>query len=144
MLTREELHLLLNAKMRRRNALAIRILLSTGVRGAELYTAKWDDVHLDETRWHIPASKTGPAMDVPLAPVLVQWFKELRVVSFVKACATPALGRRAARCSVRGRYPTTLNNLWLRPRWRRHRPRLDARTEEAATSWWRRFRPRIC
>jgi integrase len=50
MLTREELHLLLNAPMRRPNALAIRILLSTGVRGSELFTAKWKDVHLAEAR----------------------------------------------------------------------------------------------
>jgi integrase len=78
MLTREELHVLLNAKMRRRNALAIRILLGTGVRGSELFTAKWADVHLDEARWHIPASKTGPAMDLPLVPVVVDWFSELR------------------------------------------------------------------
>lgn len=66
MLTREELCQVLNAQMRRSNKLAIRILLATGVRGSELFEAKWPDVHLDEGRWHIPASKTGPAMDVPL------------------------------------------------------------------------------
>lgn len=90
MLTREELHLLLNAKMRRRNALAIRILLSTGVRGAELYTAKWGDVHLQEERWHIPESKTGPAMDVPLAPIVVDWFKELRTYASRSSYVLPA------------------------------------------------------
>lgn len=37
-------------KMRRPNALAIRVLLSTGVRGAELFTVQWKDVHLDEGR----------------------------------------------------------------------------------------------
>ena len=61
MLTREELHLLLNAGMRKRNALTIRILLATAVRSAELYKATWEDVHLDEARWHIPKSKTGAA-----------------------------------------------------------------------------------
>jgi len=60
MLTKEELHLLLNAGMRKRNALAIRVLLATAVRSAQLYKAKWEDVHLDEVRWHIPKSKTGP------------------------------------------------------------------------------------
>lgn len=85
MLAREELHLLLNAPMRRPNTLAIRILLATGVRGVELFTAKWKDVHLDEARWHIPASKTGPAMDVPLAPELIDWFKELRTFAFRSA-----------------------------------------------------------
>lgn len=72
MLTREELKLLLAAPMRRRNALAIRILLATAVRIAELYHAKWADMDLDGGQWHIPKSKTGAAMDIPLAPVVVE------------------------------------------------------------------------
>lgn len=96
MLTREELHLLLNAPMRRPNALAIRILLSTGVRGAELFTAKWKDVHLEDARWHIPASKTGAAMDVPLAPVVVDWFKELRTYVSRSEYVLPARARSRA------------------------------------------------
>lgn len=96
MLTRKELHLLLNAEMRRNNALAICILLSTGVRGMELFTARWLDVHLDEGRWHIPASKTGPAMDIPLAPVVVDWFKELKKYSESSAYVLPARARSRA------------------------------------------------
>jgi integrase len=90
MLTREELHLLLNATMRRRNALAIRIILGTGVRSVELFAAKWEDVHLDEARWHIPASKTGPSMDVPLVPVVLEWFRELRTYVLDSAYILPA------------------------------------------------------
>jgi integrase len=98
MLTREELHLLLNAGMRRRNALTIRILLATAVRSAELYKAMWRDVHLDEVRWHIPKSKTGAAMDIPLAPIVVDWFKELRELAGESAYVLPAHSRgRAAR-----------------------------------------------
>jgi integrase len=96
MLTREELHLLLNAKMRRPNALAIRILLGTGVRGSELFTAQWKDVHLDEARWHIPASKTGPAMDLPLVPVVVGWFNELRGYVSRSGYVLPARARSRA------------------------------------------------
>lgn len=81
MLTREELKLLLAAPMRRRNSLAIRILLATAVRGAELYQAKWADLDLDGTQWHIPKSKTGAAMDIPQAPVVVDWFRELRALA---------------------------------------------------------------
>lgn len=66
------------------------VALITGVRGAELFTAKWKDVHLDEARWHIPASKTGPAMDVPLAPELIDWFKELRTFAFRSTYVLPA------------------------------------------------------
>lgn len=95
MLTKEELHLLLNARMRRTNALAIRVLLACGVRSAELYTARWEDVHLDEARWHIPASKTGPAMDIPLAQTVICWFEELRVLAGASAYVLPA--RKQAR-----------------------------------------------
>ena len=95
MLTKDELHLLLNAKMRRSNALSIRILLACGVRSAEFSTAKWEDVHLDEARWYIPASKTGPTMDIPLAPCVVRWFEELRTLAGASAYVLPA--RRQAR-----------------------------------------------
>ena len=98
MLTKDELHLLLNAGMRQHNALSIRILLSTAVRSAELYKAKWEDVHLDEARWHIPKSKTGPAMDIPLAPVVLKWFAELHELAGESAYVLPARSRgRAAR-----------------------------------------------
>jgi integrase len=98
MLTREELHLLLNAGMRKRNSLIIRILLATAVRSAELYKAKWEDVYLDEARWRIPKSKTGPAMDIPLAPVVVGWFRELGEMAGESAYVLPAWTRgRAAR-----------------------------------------------
>ncbi len=96
MLTRAELQLLLNAPMRRPNALAIRILLATGVRGEELFTAEWKDVHLDEARWHIPASKTGTAMDVPMAPIVVGWFKELRAFAQESRYVLPARRRSRA------------------------------------------------
>jgi integrase len=45
MLTRDEIQLLLSAELRRRNALALRIRLATAVRSAEIYQAKWADVH---------------------------------------------------------------------------------------------------
>lgn len=96
MLTRPELQLLLNASMRRPNALAIRILLATGVRGEELFTAEWKHVHLDEARWHIPASKTGTAMDVPLAPIVVDWFRELRGYASLSRYVLPARRRSRA------------------------------------------------
>ncbi|WP_295641713.1 site-specific integrase [uncultured Methylibium sp.] len=98
MLTRDEIQLLLAAELRRRNALAIRILLATAVRSAEIYQAKWVDVDLDGAQWHIPKSKTGAAMDIPLAPGVVDWFKELRTLAGESAYVLPAHSRsRAAR-----------------------------------------------
>lgn len=52
--------------------------LASEVASSSLFTAKWEDVQVDEARWHIPASKTGPAMDIPLAPIVVDWLKGLR------------------------------------------------------------------
>lgn len=78
--------------------LTIRILLATAVRSAELYKAKWEDVHLEEAQWHIPKSKTGTAMDIPLPPVVVGWFRELREMAGESAYVLPAWTRgRAAR-----------------------------------------------
>jgi len=82
MLTREELKLLLAAPMR----------------SAELYQAKWADVDLDGAQWQIPKSKTGAVMDIPLAPVVVDWFRELRTLAGSSAYVLPAHSRsRAAR-----------------------------------------------
>jgi integrase len=79
-------------------ALAIRILLATAVRSAELYQAKWADVDLDGAQWHIPKSKTGAAMDIPLAPMVVDWYRELRALAGNSAFVLPAHSRsRAAR-----------------------------------------------
>jgi integrase len=77
MLTNAELKVAMNAQMSTENLLSVRILAATGVRSEELYKAERESVFLDDARWHIPASKTGPAMDVPLAPVVVEWFREL-------------------------------------------------------------------
>lgn len=67
--------------MRRRNALTIRILQGTAVRSAELYKPRWEHVDLEEARRNIPKSKTGAAMDIPVAPIVVDWFKELRTLA---------------------------------------------------------------
>lgn len=81
------------------SALAIRIRLATAVRSAELYQAKRADVDLEGAQWHIPKSKTGAAMDIPLAPVVVVgWFRELRTLAGHSAYVLPARSRsRAAR-----------------------------------------------
>lgn len=78
MLTEHEIRTVLNADMHPANRLAVSILLATGARVSELFTAKWADVSLDSACWRIPASKTGSAMDVPLAPIVVEWFRHLK------------------------------------------------------------------
>lgn len=90
MLLDDELHVLLNAQMRDENLLALRIALATGVRISELFTAKRSDLYLNEARWHIPASKTGAEMDIPLAPLVVEWFERLVEISGSSKYILPA------------------------------------------------------
>jgi len=90
MMTADELHVILNADMSRPNLLAVRILFATAPRVSELYPARWEHVDLTNARWHIPASKTGPAMDVPLVPIVVEWFCELRELAMDSEYVLPA------------------------------------------------------
>jgi integrase len=84
--------------MKRRNALALRVLLGTAVRSSELVLAKWQDVDLADGKWHIPTSKTGTAMDVPLAPIVIRWFAELKGLAEGSSFVLPAHARsRTAR-----------------------------------------------
>ncbi|KWH61598.1 integrase [Burkholderia anthina] len=90
MLTDDELHVLLNAKMRDANLYAVRVALATGVRISELYTARRRDLHLGEGRWHVPKSKTGPEMDIPLAPIVIEWFERLLTLAGTSEYVLPA------------------------------------------------------
>lgn len=90
MLTSDELHTLMNAKMSDDNLLSVKVLLATGTRASELFTAMRNDVHLEEARWHIPKSKTGPAIDIPLSPSAVEWFKVLFELAGNSAYVLPA------------------------------------------------------
>jgi len=70
------------------NLLAIKLLLALCVRKGELFGARWAEFDLDgETQagavWHLPSSrtKTGESLDIPLAPVVVEWFGALRVLA---------------------------------------------------------------
>lgn len=90
MLSTDELAVLMNAQMKSDNLLAVKILLATGVRISELFTALREDVFLAEARWHIPQSKTGPAMDIPLASCVVDWFKELFLLAGNSKYVLPA------------------------------------------------------
>ncbi|MDP9153953.1 MAG: site-specific integrase [Pseudomonadota bacterium] len=90
MLSADELSELTNAKMKMENLLSVRILLATGVRISELFTALREHVFIKEKRWHIPESKTGPAMDIPLAPIVVEWFEQLFVLAGRSTYVLPA------------------------------------------------------
>ncbi|AXE91790.1 tyrosine-type recombinase/integrase [Paraburkholderia terricola] len=90
MLTDAEIGVLMNAKMNTENLLSVRVLLATGVRISELFTALREHVYLNEARWHIPKSKTGPEMDIPLAPSVVDWFRQLDGIAGESVYILPA------------------------------------------------------
>lgn len=90
MLTSDEISVLMNAQMKAENLLAVKILLATGTRASELFTAMREDVFLEESRWHIPKSKTGAAMEIPLAKEVVVWFKQLFELGGNSAYVLPA------------------------------------------------------
>lgn len=69
------------------NLLAVKLLLALCVRKGELLGARWAEFDLDGKTtagavWHPPASrtKTGESLDIPLAPVVVEWLHALRVL----------------------------------------------------------------
>lgn len=78
MLSEAELRLVLNAEMRRENALAIRLLLSTAVRSDELINAKWDQFDFVNGVWSVPSTKTGPGIQIPLTEPVIGWLTELK------------------------------------------------------------------
>ena len=81
MLTEMELRQVLHAKMKRENALAIRLLLGTAVRSEELFNAKWSDVDFTQRVWSIPSSKTGSGIQIPLSTQVTGWLIELKSLS---------------------------------------------------------------
>ncbi|KAG1084409.1 hypothetical protein G6F40_014500 [Rhizopus arrhizus] len=99
MLTDDELGLVMRgAGMNRQNQLSVWIILATCVRVSEFTTALREHVRVDEHTikrlgagvWHIPASKTGPAMDIPLAPPVLEWFRELDTLALDSRYVVPA------------------------------------------------------
>jgi len=85
------------ASFGRDNDLAVRLLLALGVRKMELLASKWEEFDLDAGIWRLPGerTKTGKPIDVPLAPSVVEWLRELKVRACGSTHVFPA--RRAAK-----------------------------------------------
>lgn len=81
----------------RDNYLTIALLLVLGVRKGELIASKWEEFDFTKQVWSLPVerSKTGVAIDIPLADSIIPWFKELHV----RACGSPYVfpSRRASK-----------------------------------------------
>lgn len=102
-LTAEELAVLISAlpAIGKQNELSVKILLATCTRIGELASAEWDHIDFQKEEWMIPDSnsKTRTGFIIPLVPVVVEWFKELKTLSCGSRYVLPARqSRRKRRC----------------------------------------------
>ncbi len=101
MLSRDDLSVLLRSAndIGRENALALRILLATCVRGIELVKAKWEHLDFKQATWWIPdeSVKTRSGFLVPLTPTVIDWFQQLKALSGESAYVLPARSSRRAK-----------------------------------------------
>lgn len=100
------------------NRLAILILLATCVRKTELLQANWSEIDLKRGRWIIPEDREGNkaarAYIVPLAPQVVDWFRELQLISGTTGPVLPPQAtswRRTSNHMSRSTLNVALNRL---------------------------------
>lgn len=76
--------------------LAVKIILACAVRKVEIRLSKPEHLNLEGAVWTIPPenSKNGKAFDIPLAPVVVGWFRELLNLGHGSAWLLPGMNRR--------------------------------------------------
>lgn len=93
----------------RENELAIKVLLATAVRKNELMLARWSHVDFDAGVWIIPvknqkATRSKRVFDfvIPLAPWIVQQFRELHTLAGNSPMVLPARHRTGAETICRG------------------------------------------
>ena len=94
MLSEAELLLLLNADMRRENALEVRLLSGTAVRSDELLHATWDQFDFEQDVWSVPATKTGPGIQIPITELMKSWLIELQGLAGGSNYVLPARAER--------------------------------------------------
>jgi integrase len=87
------------------NSLNLRILLATCVRTNELTQARWEDVDLEKGTWHVhdANTKTRAGFRVPLAPPVIEWFKELKRYAGDSEYVLPARTAKAKEPTITAR-----------------------------------------
>ncbi len=113
MLSKEELSMLLRSAggIGVHNALALRILLATCVRGIELVRARWEHLNFERATWWIPEDsvKTRVGFLVPLTPTVIDWFQQLKALAGESAYVLPA---RSSRRTKQGDNHVGRTTLW--------------------------------
>ncbi|GAC30307.1 tyrosine-type recombinase/integrase [Brumicola pallidula] len=85
------------AHFTRENYLAVALLLILGVRKGELISLQWNHMNFDKQTWFLEAenSKNGYALDIPLPPLAIELFEELKIRANGSAYVFPS--RRASK-----------------------------------------------
>lgn len=113
MLSKEELSTMLSSidDIGIVNALALRILLATCVRGIELVKAQWKHLDFERATWWVPEEsvKTRTGFLVPLTPTVVNWFQQLKALAGDSAYVLPA---RTSRRTKGGDNHVGRTTLW--------------------------------
>jgi len=103
------------------NAIALKLLLLTGVRRTEVAHAKWDEVNWSSKAWEIPGArtKTGVALVVPLPVMAIDLLQQLRKVTGVTPYWLPGklkMGRKSFEYIDKPTSPETLSHALLNAR----------------------------
>jgi integrase len=101
---------------------AIKIVLLTGVRSAELRLAQWDEFNFDDSLWTIPAehSKAEITSKIHLSPQVKALLLELKNVSYSSFVLSNVEGNAALSVNA---IPRAINRIQERvgvPQWRAH------------------------
>ncbi|MBW5817076.1 tyrosine-type recombinase/integrase [Yersinia kristensenii] len=72
------------------NELTMKLLLLLCCRKMELCAARWEDIDLENAIWHLTGTKNGDAIDIPLPPVAITWFQQLKDMSLNSGWILPA------------------------------------------------------
>lgn len=94
--------------------------LFTGMRRNEIAALRWDYIHLEERALHIPKTKNGDPLDLPLADFIIDLLKARRATTGASPWVFPGKGRTgrlvetkkfAARVTARSGVVFTLHDL---------------------------------
>lgn len=120
MLQEEELRKLLSGAtddLGVENALTLKIMLATCVRGVELVKARWEHIDFERGTWFVPdeSVKTRTGFLVPITPTVASWFKELQELADGSPWVLPARDfRRVGQHVGRSTFSAALNRAFAR------------------------------
>ncbi|EPC4820961.1 site-specific integrase [Salmonella enterica] len=75
--------------------IGLKILLATGCREMEIFSAKWKDIDFNNASFAICEPKNGIDITIPFTPLVISWIKELKKYTGHSEYLFPALSKKA-------------------------------------------------